>query len=376
MKKLNMIITVVMLAMLTVFAGGCGNGDVALVKNGTLDNNSGLTVGKALDNYSYFATKEWKALETENGRKFVEFRATYDVEPLFKNTDIKQFYLVIQFLINADNKSFDLSYIGKEVVQKDGKVKNKKLYFADNIFNDICQNKDTMAYAAPAVIKAKAQRFNDKAVGEILDNYKSFTSIKWKGSEPYFSGILKLDNNAKKSGIKQQQLKYDGLNRFELVKEYSDGQKESVSLSDRYEKKALAELITELINNQKISLFNNSPDLCRGTFKGKSYLGNNDNIHKLVVAEVSDRLRKGKIKSNSPAKKYIVSSGQPITKIKVSLTYSSVDKVDEYNKKSYNSARINLWAKGSSVYMDPFLITYTVQVNNKGQLKVKLTSDL
>lgn len=268
MKKLNTIITAVMLAMLVVFVGGCGNGEIAIVKNGILGSNTSLTVGKALDNYSYFATKEWKVIETENGRKVVEFRATYDAaESLLKNTDIEQFYLVIQFTINADKKSFNLSYIGKEVVQKDGKVKNDALYFADSTIKNIFQDKDTMSYVAPAVIKAKAQRFNNIAVGEILDNYKYFKSIKWDSSKSNFIGTLELDNNAKKSNIKQQQVEYlysssggsiciISGGRFRLTKEYSNGQKESCSLPKE-------DLMQTLINNKKISLFNNSKAFTR-----------------------------------------------------------------------------------------------------------------
>lgn len=377
MKKLNTVIMAALLAILGVFVSGCGNSEINIVKDGMLGNYNSLTVGKALDNYSYFATKEWKVIETENGRKFVEFRATYDVEPLFKNTDLKQFYLVIQFLINADKKSFEFSYIGRENVLKDGKVKNRKLgYCADNIFNNIYQNEDMMSLVAPAVIKCKSKRFNNKTIGEILDNYKHFKSATWNSSNISFTGILKLDNNAKESDIKQLRVKYS-VGKFELAKEYSDGQEKRFSLSYRHDKDDFMQVIMELDNNKTISPFNSYPRLCRGSFNGQSYFGNDENIKELVLAKIRDRLEKGKTQSNSAANKSITSLGQPITKLKMSFDYYlGVNKVDEHNKKSYNSAKVLLQPQGDFVYIKSFPITYTVQLDNNGQPHIKILSGL
>ena len=256
MKKLNTIIMAVLLAMLVVFASGCGNAEIDIVKNEILGNYQSLTVGNALDNYSHFSDREWNFIKTENGKKVVEFRGAYDIEPLLKNTDIEQFYLLIQFTINADNKSFYLSYIGREEVFKDGKIKNFGLeYHANGLFNNIYQNKDTLSTVAPFLIRAKLRKCsNGKSIGELIDNYKYLKSGKWfsKNDYIYFHGVVKVDKKSKSKGVKKQEIfmKFDAsdIPSVTITQTTKNNKKHSLRYSMKY-----TELANELLANKELS---------------------------------------------------------------------------------------------------------------------------
>ena len=99
---------------------GCNKlfgGDVDLVKKGYLDINSSITVGQALDGYTYFTTKDWKAYKNEQGKRLVLFTGVYNGEYLNKinqsGTKIDSITAVIIFKINNDDTFEIVSKIRK-----------------------------------------------------------------------------------------------------------------------------------------------------------------------------------------------------------------------------------------------------------------------
>lgn len=111
---------------------------ITTVKNGILNIDKGITIGKAFDSYKHVTNGKWKVINDDRGRTYVEFRAQYKNESLVNNTInglvayIKDFKnhqndfitflnearfrldFVVQFLVDADGKGFQTSFIGFE----------------------------------------------------------------------------------------------------------------------------------------------------------------------------------------------------------------------------------------------------------------------
>ncbi len=62
-----------------LFFSGCSDKKVTEVKNGVLDFNKTLTIGKAFDNYKYCKDVKWKSSKTDNGKAFVQVTCNYDL---------------------------------------------------------------------------------------------------------------------------------------------------------------------------------------------------------------------------------------------------------------------------------------------------------
>ena len=206
MKISKLIIIATSLACLLI--AGCGDSNIAKVKEGTLGGMKELTIGSAFDNYKYFSKTTWESKETDNGVKYVEFKGDYNIKPLLKNTDYANICLVMQFIIKVD-KGFEPSYLGIEEQFKDGKTKDQKLYDYQlpRLIRNIFQNKDTLGVVAPKMIHYKITKVKTKQgqelLGPIIDNYKCLESGKWavKNGVCFFKGQLKLDEKARKLDI-------------------------------------------------------------------------------------------------------------------------------------------------------------------------------
>lgn len=99
----------------TMFAvTGCTKNDLTIAKNGHLDLNKTIAIGKALDEYKYFEKKEWQALKAPNGTRVVILKT--DMNPQFikeaneacikqnpQGKKIESQKWSIQFTINEDN---------------------------------------------------------------------------------------------------------------------------------------------------------------------------------------------------------------------------------------------------------------------------------
>lgn len=133
----------IVLSLFMFILCGCGTNDEALIRNGYLDVDKSLTIGKAFDGYKYFKSKSWKAFKSDNGRRIVQFDGSFNlssdkvVEHCFQmlkaiggspgdpekkeiqdavtknkiNEKFKSLDLVVQFAINPD-KRFEIKYMG------------------------------------------------------------------------------------------------------------------------------------------------------------------------------------------------------------------------------------------------------------------------
>jgi hypothetical protein len=70
--------------MLIILLSGCGN-QIDLVKDGTLNYDKSLTVGEALEDYSYFKDTSWNLIEADQGRKVVEFSGTLNCKRMLED---------------------------------------------------------------------------------------------------------------------------------------------------------------------------------------------------------------------------------------------------------------------------------------------------
>lgn len=127
MKKLLLI-----LVPLLLFFGCSGEDPIAMVKKGTLQFDTTVTVGDALSNYKYFSNTKWSSFEDSQKRTVVEFSGDLDFnkfigeeldgvpikvsEEKVKNFrtkvgDLKLTYIA-QFSISKTDNSFNVLFSG------------------------------------------------------------------------------------------------------------------------------------------------------------------------------------------------------------------------------------------------------------------------
>lgn len=109
--------------------------EISLVKNEPFPLDKSITFGKLLDSYQYCKGGQWEVKKTDRGQRFVEFRAQYlplgvvvgQMGAKFRNAEFYfpkiagylassnfKVYLVAQFTITADGKSFSPAFLGLE----------------------------------------------------------------------------------------------------------------------------------------------------------------------------------------------------------------------------------------------------------------------
>lgn len=117
---------------------GCGNKEVSVVKEGTMDFDKSLTIGQAIDNYKYFKKVNWKLDKSDNGKKIVVVTGDIDIEKIIKEyrasggqekwanrdigdllSDVKSSTLEFDFLMNTDN-TFELVWYGYRIETRNG----------------------------------------------------------------------------------------------------------------------------------------------------------------------------------------------------------------------------------------------------------------
>lgn len=108
------------------FLQACESLEISMIKEASVDYDPSLTWGQAFDSYQYAIDPVWEVFETDRGQKFVRFTAKYDHKAMvtslseqFKNTFVsvmegEPFFLVADFSIAADEKSFRVEYLGLE----------------------------------------------------------------------------------------------------------------------------------------------------------------------------------------------------------------------------------------------------------------------
>jgi hypothetical protein len=119
--KMRKILTLLITLFALISFSGCGN--VSTVKDGTLEFDKSLTVGKAFDNYKYFKSVKWSEITTENGKKVVQIDGIVDFDKHPKGADytkiFKEAKVTFQFTVNEDS-TFQITYCGFDMVKIDG----------------------------------------------------------------------------------------------------------------------------------------------------------------------------------------------------------------------------------------------------------------
>jgi hypothetical protein len=105
----------------SLLLAGCAQDPINLVKTGTLTADSSVAVGGALDGYRYFKTTKWETLETEQGRKVVQFTGTIKLEALVGYTDKETLRTITPAMVEkalSPDKGFELEYIAQFTILK------------------------------------------------------------------------------------------------------------------------------------------------------------------------------------------------------------------------------------------------------------------
>lgn len=112
-------------AMLVLFAfiatTGCSRNPESVVKEGSLQLDSSVTVGDALDGYEYFGDTEWDSFEDSQKRRIVEFHGMLDFD-LFAGSEFQGTQLTAEEVEKAKDKLGDMAirYEAQFYVSKDG----------------------------------------------------------------------------------------------------------------------------------------------------------------------------------------------------------------------------------------------------------------
>lgn len=104
MKTKLTVLSVISLMLVSIFMAGCGgekyNKTIQLVRNGTLQMNPNVPIGKAFD--QFFAKGKWESFTSTDNQTVVEFNG----ECTWYNAPAK---IKVQFIVNGNN--FNLEYV-------------------------------------------------------------------------------------------------------------------------------------------------------------------------------------------------------------------------------------------------------------------------
>lgn len=143
----------VLLAVVLLFSTTQSN-DLDLVKGTVMDIDKSLTVGEAFDNWQDCASRKWEILETDNGRRVVQFTCDIKNTREFFNElaqysdaqedalDVEHHNSIFQWRINKD-ETVSLSYVGFEMTWLDGKFSEAKSTNAEASVRSVYNNEIT-----------------------------------------------------------------------------------------------------------------------------------------------------------------------------------------------------------------------------------------
>ncbi len=104
MKTKLTVLSVISLMLVSIFMAGCGgekyNKTIQLVRNGTLQMNPNVPIGKAFD--QFFSNGKWESFTSTDNQTVVEFNG----ECTWYNAPAK---IKVQFIVNGSN--FNLEYV-------------------------------------------------------------------------------------------------------------------------------------------------------------------------------------------------------------------------------------------------------------------------
>ena len=159
----------VLLVISVLFVASCGTDPVSIVKTGTLSMDQTVTLGNVFHGYKYFKEKKWGSFETEQKRTVVEFSGKLNMDALWplmvKGTKFPSgsgdVIWIAQFAMNQDGKTFQLSYNGFNVIQRNGtkhQIQIFDLYTLKNIF----KNEPIWDYSVEYILMGKIEEEKGK----------------------------------------------------------------------------------------------------------------------------------------------------------------------------------------------------------------------
>lgn len=132
---------------------GCDGGNIGVVKDGLMSMNKTLTVGEAFDKWRECEKKEWSEFKTDNGVNVVQFECDsitlgpfiFAVKDLSGDQgpylDIVKSTFVVQWTTNKDGSSFQLEYVGDNILWADGKLAKQPVKNQISTVEDVYSNK-------------------------------------------------------------------------------------------------------------------------------------------------------------------------------------------------------------------------------------------
>ena len=214
MQKISLFFTSIVITCLVLVFGITTDGfafftasEISLVKNEPFPLDRSITYGKLLDTYKYCKDGKWELIENDRGQKIVQFKAQYLpigivkslIKPEFRRDEMYlpqiadyleslnfKVYLIAQFAIDANGKSFSVSYLG---TGHNGQSYGHSIELS---YRDILKN-DLFSVFPPDTydeFKYRLSRFFIENNKNLLSDYVAIDS---KTKKLYFISIKNID---------------------------------------------------------------------------------------------------------------------------------------------------------------------------------------
>lgn len=132
---------------MNVHGGGAKESDSVgfreVIKKQTLPAYPAMSIGKAFDDYSHFAKKEWKETQGANGTMYIDFTGWMHGNPLSINqikNGVSQQGVEIKFVIKREG-AFFVGMVSKLEAKTDGKVYAEALVDGKAVLDSMYANK-------------------------------------------------------------------------------------------------------------------------------------------------------------------------------------------------------------------------------------------
>ncbi|SFS32247.1 hypothetical protein SAMN02910357_00114 [Succinivibrio dextrinosolvens] len=125
-----------LIGLVLTFLNACDSDSVKLVKNSPVFGNNGISIDKLFSTYSFCKNGEWEEFVSDRGVNYVTFKCDYTGNQPYKfinddgsdnllkyledlyNKNPQKLYLISQFIISTDKKSFDNNYVNLDTSYK------------------------------------------------------------------------------------------------------------------------------------------------------------------------------------------------------------------------------------------------------------------
>jgi len=119
-------------------------GMVGVIKRKVFDENKSKSVGKAMDEYQYFTSREWKETAAQNGTIYVDFIGGLDqkvISAASRQEGVIARTVNVKFVVKMDGTCF-VGVITKYDTKTDGKVYPLPVTDVAGVMNAIYANKE------------------------------------------------------------------------------------------------------------------------------------------------------------------------------------------------------------------------------------------